>query len=195
MIVLGLLVLPGLDDGEWVRPAVFGAVLLISILVHELGHAVVAQRLGLGPCSILLHGFGGLCSFGRSPTHRQGLLVSVAGPAAGLVLGALALGLDQLSGQHLTGVLALAVVLSLRINLFWSLFNLLPMYPLDGGQALRHGLALRLDGHRARAITRRVSQVLAAALAAWGIYERSLFFVFLAALIFSQNRDTEPVTD
>ena len=68
----------------------FGAMVLVSILVHELGHAIVGRRMGLRPLGILLHGFGGLCRYDRAPRGLQGALVSVAGPAAGLLLGAMA---------------------------------------------------------------------------------------------------------
>ena len=53
------------------------AVILVSILVHGLGHAFVARSMGLGPVHIVLHGFGGLTQFSKRPSNRQGVLVSL----------------------------------------------------------------------------------------------------------------------
>ncbi len=194
LVILGLLILPGLEQGIWVRSTLLGVILIVSILVHELGHAWTAERYGLGPCRVLVHGFGGLCSFGERPDHRQGLVISLAGPAAGLLLGGAAWGVAQAAGPGLDGPMAIALALAVRINLFWSLFNLLPMFPLDGGQALRHLLHLRLPAPRAEAWTRRVGLVLGVAVAGWGLYTRSLFIGFIGLMVVGQNRAPAPET-
>ncbi len=189
LLILGFLVLPGLERGVWVRPTLLAGVLIISILIHELGHAVAADRLGLGPCRVLVHGFGGLCSFTTPPSHRQGLMVSLAGPAAGLALGGLAWGVAQGVGEDLTGVTAILLAQVIRVNLFWSLFNLLPMFPLDGGQALRHMLHLRVSSARAELLTRRLGMVGGAAVAIWGFWAQSFFLGFIGLMVIGQNRE------
>jgi Zn-dependent protease len=121
----------------------------VSILVHELGHALTARSYGWHP-EIVLHAFGGYASY--FPTWRistfQRVAAIFAGPGAGFILYGLVVVLGKIlvaQGTLLEEELAygygspLARVLgNLRyINLFWGLFNLLPVYPLDGGQITR----------------------------------------------------------
>jgi Zn-dependent protease len=149
------------------------AALLASILVHELGHAVVIRSFGFRPW-ITLYGFGGLTSYDPRPVYRSPesetwgrVAISLAGPVAGLLLAALLwLGLvaaghrpDIVFGPplHLTPWvrlpnLRLAEFLNyiFFISVAWGLVNLLPVYPLDGGQIARE-IALRFypgDGLR-----------------------------------------------
>jgi Zn-dependent protease len=110
--------------------------LLLSVLLHEIGHAVVARHYGIGVRAIMLEVLGGYTEMDNdSPHPRADLAVSVVGPLVSGVLGAAALGvyltlprdmvLSQLSFQ-----LAWA-------NLVVAIFNALPGLPLDGGRAVR----------------------------------------------------------
>lgn len=109
------------------------AVLFASILWHELGHAFTVRALGLGPAVITIHGFGGLTRH-RAGTPAQELGVSLAGPGAGLLLGFLALAVALFA--PLRGVPDRVVDTIATVNLFWSMFNLMPVFPMDGGHAL-----------------------------------------------------------
>jgi Zn-dependent protease len=139
-----------------------------SILVHEMGHALMARAHGWPP-SITLHGFGGLASY--RPTYhttRSSLLIAVAGPAAGFLFAAVVLATLVALGHRVeldwppvsrmpflweafTSRRAnLLVFFLLYVNIFWGLVNLLPVYPLDGGQMAREVLCAfdRQDGTR-----------------------------------------------
>ncbi len=167
----------GLRDG-----LVLAVALLTSILVHELGHALVARRLGLGPVRIVVHGFGGLTASSRLPTPRQGLLMTAAGPGAGLLLAAVsAAGLLLLpdAGGPARGILAQL----LGINLFWSLFNLVPLHPLDGGMLLAHGLlALGAGSARTASVVRWVSLASAAVVGVWALVSGWWFLLVVVGL-------------
>jgi len=110
--------------------------LLGSILVHELGHAFAASHWGT-VYRITVHGGGGLTEWRvlGTPCWRKTVAVSLAGPMAGFLLAASAWAAQTL----LLSVPWLWIAASglCWLNLAWSLFNLLPVYPLDGGQALR----------------------------------------------------------
>lgn len=167
--------------GLWWAAALFG-----SILVHELGHALMARRLGLGPCGIVLHGFGGLTLHAPLRNPRQGLLVSFAGPGAGLLLGVVSL--VALVGGAFGGTTGSVLSDLAWINLFWSLFNLLPMRPLDGGNLLQHLLAaVGVAPARVERTVQVLSLVLAALTLVGAIYMRRWFLIYLGILVIERN--------
>jgi Zn-dependent protease len=113
-------------------------VVLVSVLLHELGHALVARKFGLAP-SIKLYAMGGLTFWDSEVnlTPFKHLLISLAGPAAGLLLG----GVVFFAGRAVLGSSPSRLVVItyfdlLWVNVGWGIFNLLPMIPLDGGQVL-----------------------------------------------------------
>ncbi|MCA9643295.1 MAG: site-2 protease family protein [Polyangiaceae bacterium] len=113
-------------------------ILLVSLLVHELGHAFAARAYGESP-HIVLHALGGrtVWSPNSEPTRVQRVIVTAAGPLAGYLLAAGAFVALVVSGQELLGekVSMTGRVLSQLaiLNVFWSTFNLLPVIPFDGG--------------------------------------------------------------
>src|SRR5690349_586250 len=127
----------------------FVACLLGSVLLHELGHALTARRYGIGVRGITLELLGGYTEMDRdAPTPRVDALVSLAGPAVSLVLGALAsVAAFVLPDRTVVGQIAFQLAVS---NVLVAIFNVLPGLPLDGGRALRAGLwALIKDRNRA----------------------------------------------
>ena len=189
LLVLGFLLFSrGLSSPADIGEGILFAVALFgSILVHELGHAVVGRRLGLAPTRILLHGFGGLCEFARSPKAREGVYATAAGPLAGLALGAVAFGVQVATRGQVPFYVTSWLSTIVWINVFWSLFNLLPMHPLDGGVVLWHALRLKLHTGRAWTITRNVSIATAGIVAVLGLLSHATFVVIVAALVLMQN--------
>jgi Zn-dependent protease len=112
----------------------------LSVLAHELGHAVLARSAGARP-AIALTGFGGVTTFSppRQLSRVRSLSISLAGPLVGLVIGAILVGVYRSIGDGLERDSAVATALFYGIwtCLGWSLLNLLPVLPLDGGQAMR----------------------------------------------------------
>jgi Zn-dependent protease len=113
------------------------AALLGSIVLHELGHALMARQYGIQTADITLYLFGGVARLERMPrSSGPELLISLAGPAVNFAIAAV-----------LGGVLALVNFVSLPpsgflwalfyMNLGLGLFNLLPVFPMDGGRVLR----------------------------------------------------------
>ena len=135
----------GIRDPEDLLPVLlFMPAGFVSILIHELGHALTMRQFGCRHVSIVLHGFGGYAlSQGARFTRGQQILVSLAGPllqaACGLFL--LFLLRESLSAmsewaRRLTGSFVL-------ISLYWAILNLIPVFPLDGGQVLKAFLGPR----------------------------------------------------
>jgi Zn-dependent protease len=140
--------------------AIWVGIVAVSIFAHELGHALMGRAFGLAP-SVELYAMGGLTSFagGKPLSNGKKILISLAGPGVGLfvagaALGAGALGLTpNVLGEH-GGSEALAVSAAqtvIFVNGYWSLFNLLPMLPLDGGNVTLYALNAFTSGKGERA--------------------------------------------
>ena len=128
----------GWGEGDLKLVALWIACVFVSILIHELGHALTAKSYGWPP-HIVLYAFGGYASYqplwGKSTVRT--ILILAAGPGAGFIFYAFIVAFERLldfQGIELTPT-AFDVLNDLKwINLAWGLFNLLPVFPLDGGQ-------------------------------------------------------------
>jgi Zn-dependent protease len=182
---------PGVPNGPtlfvlWI-PLVTGAVLL-----HELGHALVARAFGLTPF-IVLHGMGGLTAFDahahRRLSHGRRVLITLAGPLAGIVPGALALLVSAFVPRSLGSVASGVLDGLVFTTLGWGLLNLFPMLPLDGGHIVATVLD-KLFGRRGTAFA-RLASIAIAALVAVGValhHGLSPNLVILAVLAYSNWR-------
>ena len=184
------------------------AAFFVGVLTHELGHAFTMRALGRPP-RITLYGFGGLTSSDYKPLYRAAgfstwgqVLISFAGPAAGFLLAALIVLLCIVSGHGIVitlgGLYGIFIGVSpfaslwlwsfvqylLIICVFWGLVNLLPIYPLDGGQIARELLVHR-DPRRGIRQSLILSIVTAGAMVAvaalrWGDLFLAIFFGYFA---------------
>jgi Zn-dependent protease len=141
---------PALYD-DWSASAYWGVAVatailfFVSVLAHEVSHALVARRFGLKVEGITLFIFGGATSIDEdSRTPREEALIAIAGPATSLLVGLFLLGGDVVIDQP-----QLAALLGWLgfINVLLGLFNLIPGFPMDGGRVLR-AILWRLRGDR-----------------------------------------------
>jgi Zn-dependent protease len=120
----------------WFMGAATAIMLFVSVLLHELGHSVVAMRHGIPVRSITLFLFGGVARIGaETPSAMAEFLIAAAGPLVSLVLAGVCYAAQPLVAG-IEPLLALAKYL-VYINLALVLFNLIPGYPLDGGRVFR----------------------------------------------------------
>lgn len=134
----------------WSAGLLMALLLFGSVILHELGHSLVARSQGIKVNSITLFVFGGVASIERESTSpEEAFQVAIAGPTVSLVLFGLFYLLSQMLplsevGLQIAGDLA-------RINLIIALFNLIPGLPLDGGQVLKAAV-WKLTGNRFQAV-------------------------------------------
>jgi Zn-dependent protease len=120
----------------WIMGALTAILLFVAVLVHELGHAVVAQRYKVPVRGITLFIFGGVAQMGEEPPNAVAeFWIAVAGPLVSFALAAV-LGLLQPVLSGIAPLLALAKYLT-YVNGTLAVFNLIPGFPLDGGRVVR----------------------------------------------------------
>jgi Zn-dependent protease/CBS domain-containing protein len=173
--------------GAGFAASAFGLALVLSvfvvIVVHELGHALVARRYGIQTRDILLLPIGGIASLERMPAKpSQELAVAFVGPAINLVLaGLIWLGITIAGGStHLTEATSIGGALASQlmwINVALAVFNLIPAFPMDGGRVLRALLAMRLGQERATDIASALGKVFAVAIGVFGVFANPLLIL------------------
>jgi len=155
----------------------------VSVLVHELGHALAYRAFGIAP-RIRLYSFGGLTYGTALPTARS-IVVSLAGPLAGFAVG----GVVFLVAQVVPGgspAVDTVVRDLLFVNIGWGLFNLLPILPMDGGRATSTVLE-SLMGRRGEIVARAFSLVAAGGLAIGAVLGGQIYIAFLGAIFAALN--------
>lgn len=166
--------------GNLPRAVAWVSVVFVSILVHELGHAVTARSFG-SEVAIELNGLGGLTRWtapdGEMTPGRRAL-VAAAGSATGLLFGGLVwVGATRFGPfQSLTAFVLQSLV---YVNVFWGLLNWLPIRPLDGGHLLESFLE-RFTPKRAVLIARIVFTGTAAAAVAFALWQDMILIAVLA---------------
>lgn len=168
--------------------ALWVAVVFVSVLLHELGHAVAGRSFGLAP-AIELHGMGGTTSWGsegRALSHGRSIVVSLAGPLTGIVLGAAIRFAQHQGWQPTTPYVGEAAILFAEVNLYWGVLNLVPLLPLDGGNVMRSFLQIVTRG-RGEIPARVISILTAGAGLLYAIQRESLWIGMLSALFAMNN--------
>ena len=148
-----------------------------SIVLHELGHALVARRLGVGVSGIELHFFGGLAKLTSQPaSSRDEILIAAAGPAVSLALSGLGFLLSLATGWSVFALLG-------AVNLVIGVFNLIPALPMDGGRILRAILAQRLGFGKATVLAVKISRAVSIAFAVVGLAFFHVQLLLLAGVL------------
>jgi Zn-dependent protease len=161
-------------------------VVFVSVLVHELGHALAMMRHRIRP-EITLRWMGGFTAWGGAVpnlTRPQRILISFAGPFAGFLLAGAVFALEKLvpSVGYAHPALTLALDYLWAVNVWWGVFNLAPMIPLDGGHILEQAL-----GPKRVRLTAVISLLCGGALAAWAFSRQMPYMGLMCAMFALQS--------
>jgi Zn-dependent protease len=182
----------------WIVQMLLGiAGILLSILVHELGHAFAFRYVFRTPSAIVLHALGGvtipLQHFSRSYGIRgmaASCFLSFAGPAAGFVLAGVMIAFCTVIPPDSEGLalflLDFFLYWTATISIFWGIFNLLPIYPMDGGHISREFFSFFFP-RRGIEYSLMLSMLLAVLLAVLSIQYGQFFMTLLFAYFAYQN--------
>lgn len=153
----------------------YALLVVLSILLHELGHALTAKRYRMTDLSIMLHGFGGFAASRGYRTPRQALFIVLAGPATTLLLGLVCWGI----GKWAYGATAYETEMNMQawlvyqlglLNLRLAVLNMVPVLPWDGGQALQAVLAHRMPEIKATRAVAHLGLPIAVAMSLIGAF-------------------------
>lgn len=184
--------IPALDI-LWV--IIFVLALFACVVMHEFGHALAAQKYGIGTKDIVLYPIGGVARLEKLPEDpKQELWVAIAGPLVNIalflilsvVLSFTGFNIENLELEELKIRPNTILMYIASANLILALFNLLPAFPMDGGRVLRALLSIRLPRAKATQIAGGIGQFLAIFFIFFGLFNNPILvligiFIFLGA--------------
>jgi len=180
IILVGLFVVLNYNQQLGIQYAlIWIPILFLSVLIHELAHAATIALLGFGGSHVILGGMGGVTVNQRKARPWQDMLISIAGPASSFVLMVLSLWFWQRTTLGHTDRMLDALLPRLaQANLWWGMFNLVPVPPLDGGHATRDFFRMFLSERNAFVIATWIAILGGGAVVVWAFMSK-IFFVAL----------------
>ncbi len=161
----------------------------LSVILHELGHALTARRFGVGTRDITLYPIGGVAMLTDRPKPKQEFWIALAGPMVNVVIAVVVGLLLWLTTGSLPQVFAPLKEHSVlegifAVNVILPLFNMVPAFPMDGGRVLRSVLAMQMPEAKATQIAAVVGQLLAVGFGMLGIITGNVVLVLIAVFVF-----------
>lgn len=170
--------------------ALYVLALFASVLLHEIGHTLVARRYGIRTTEIVMFPIGGVSRPERIPNAREEFWIALSGPLVNALIAAGLFVWLAVQGQFVPIELLKEPTdanLAERIaagNFLLFIFNLIPAYPMDGGRVLRSLLALFKPEEEATRIASGAGQLLAALMGLFGLLTSNFILVFIAMFIY-----------
>jgi Zn-dependent protease len=202
------------SSGALLQIPIWIFVVFISVLIHEMGHAMAFRFYGIRS-QIVLHAMGGLtipeaAPWGTgwasvSPSPKQEIVISLAGPFTGFLFAVVVMAIVIFTGGTLRTsmlfgffplpltailggqILSIFLTLFLFVNVFWGMFNLLPVFPLDGGQVARN-ILIQYDPYDGARKSLWVSVIAGGVIALLGLLVmRSVYIALLFGILAFQS--------
>ena len=161
--------------------------IFLSVLIHEMAHAYIAHRRGWKVFGIKLDFLFGTAKLDMSMPEKDSIPVVVAGPLSNLIFAIfvfILIDLFYMIGFYLDPVISQFLNTLLFVNIILFIFNLLPIYPLDGGRIVRDFLVLKMRNQRQMAIriASIISLIFSLLLLIYSIFSVSILLIFFSVL-------------
>lgn len=154
-------------------PPIAVFVVFVSVLVHELAHAWMANQKGYQVYSVSIDMLSGAASMDSNMHDRDSIPIVAAGPISTLILCIISYFLEPLiPGSFISYMF--------NINLFLFIFNILPIYPMDGGQIVRSIANLSRNRYKNRRLASWLSLTFSGLVLVYALYSFSLFMILFA---------------
>jgi stage IV sporulation protein FB len=185
-VLMGYGLLQDRDQGL-VLLLIWLGVTFVSILVHELGHALTAALFGYPP-RIMLYHFGGVAMFDpdRGYSTAKAILILAAGPAFGFALGVAAVVTNIFLPADTSYLVDFTIAQLIWVNIAWTLVNLLPVFPLDGGQICRE-VCLAASPYRGIFVALWISIIVGGLVAAGFLFIQEMYPALLFGVLAIQS--------
>jgi len=192
LLIVAFLVVIGFQD----RPSaaddvVFIVALFASVLLHEIGHALVARYFKVRTIEIVMFPIGGVSRLEKTPPPHQEFWIACAGPLVNFIIAGGLLGGIALTNPKMVGLATLTNPTDANLieriaygNLILAVFNLLPAFPMDGGRILRSVLAIWKPVEEATQIASSSGRALAIALGLYGLLSQQFLVMFIAFFVY-----------
>lgn len=189
LILMALFVILDIERGQPLQNALLWVpILLISVLFHEIGHAALIGLFGYGRSVIVLGGFGGVTVNRRMTIPWKEIVISLAGPAFSVLLSLILIGASRaVPFVRADPMLQVLVPQMIFVNIIWAIFNLVPIYPLDGGQALQNLMRTFISERRSAFLSIWISLLIGAAVVLLSLWGRQFFVAIVAVMLTMQN--------
>jgi Zn-dependent protease len=198
ILLIVLFLLPDIQSGS-PEQLLIGAIVVIgvlfSVVLHELGHAFAGQLFGIRTSHMELNGLGGLCYLEGQPRERwKRIVISLAGPFVTFLVWRFCLSADNLiqlgwdnGAEWPLDTVYLVLWQIGMINLFMLIFNLMPAFPLDGGNALKELIAMRFDPYKANWVVAWLGLLVAGVGIYLGFNGYGMWMMMICLLLALQN--------
>jgi Zn-dependent protease len=170
--------------------ALYVFALVASVLVHELGHALVARRFGIRTVEIVMFPIGGVSRLDRPAKPGEEFWIALTGPLVNIVI-ALGLFVFLYAQRHAIGFFSLSKPTNANLldrialgNLIFASFNLLPAFPMDGGRLLRAVLTRFKPEEEATRLAAWSGRMLAISMGLYGLIYSEFLLVFVAFFVY-----------
>ena len=153
-------------------------VLMLSLIIHEYGHVLVGRRMGFGTSHVETHMFGA-AAYITSPMENHPhseLLTAIAGPITSAILGLICLPFVYLGGPW-------PLVWACQLNFILAVFNILPIFPMDGGRVLRSLISTKKGVRKATEIATIVTFVMASILGGLSLFMGDFWILMIMGMI------------
>ncbi|MFX4300328.1 M50 family metallopeptidase [Pseudosulfitobacter pseudonitzschiae] len=190
LILLAVVIGPSIGEGqqEITKSIIFAGLILASITLHEFGHILMARRLGHETGDINLNAMGGLATIkSNTMPPKDEFLVSIAGPAVNLIIASAIFLLFLIVDAADDTLMEFVIMTAIATNVVLLVFNMLPVFPMDGGRVLRSLMAIPFGLYAGTLIALSVGVVILVPMTIYAVTSLNFILIFICLFLLTYS--------